>query len=128
MRSSPNRDGKCKGGTPLEGIPFMLTQKKPITAVAVKPMQIQTQADTPNPDLYPSTCYKFSNFYLGGRADVSLDPNVKRNKIKIKIPCKNTCPQRQATLETVKTTTNIYPHSCVCNIKPRLFLYSTVIL
>lgn len=80
MRSSPKRDGKCKGGAALEGIPFMLTQKKPITAVAIKPVQIKTQTDTPNPDLYPSTCYMFSNFYLGGRADVSLDPKVKRKK------------------------------------------------
>lgn len=80
MRSSPERDGKCKGGTPLERIPFMLTQKKPITAVVIKPVQIKTQTYTPNPDLYPSTYYKFSNFYLGGNTDISLDPNVKKPK------------------------------------------------
>lgn len=56
----------------------MLTQKKPITAVAIKPVQIKTQTDTPNPDLNPSICCKFSNFYLGDRAEISLDPNVKK--------------------------------------------------
>lgn len=79
------------------GIPFMLTQKKPITAVAIKPVQIKTQIDTPNPDLYPSTCYKISDFYLGGNADISLDSNVKKKqgiklsqRQQIKIPYKNT--------------------------------------
>lgn len=51
----------------------MLTRKKPITAVAIKPVEIKTQTETPNPDLYPLTCYKFSNFYPGGNADISRD-------------------------------------------------------
>lgn len=83
MKSTQRRDGKCGGGKPLEGIPFMLKWSQ-LTAVSFKPVQIKS-CKTPNPDHCPSTRYKFSNFYLGGRADVLLDPTVKNKQTRYKI-------------------------------------------